>query len=261
MGRRRLLRRTLIGGALLVVGTLVVLVVEAVIARQTVPDDGYVAPSPEPRSFGRDAGPPLSFVVLGDSTGAGRGAPYERGVAVRTAKNLATRRRVVMTNLAVSGATMADVRAEQLAAAVRRAPDLVLVAAGSNDVTNLRSGGAVRNDLVEVIDRLRAARCDVAIVVTGAADVGAVPRMAQPLRALAGLRTRQINAAVADAARERDVVFAPIAKRTGPLFRDDRSLFAADGFHPSAAGYATWVPVLDEALSRALQQARHACPT
>jgi lysophospholipase L1-like esterase len=135
---------------------------------------------------------------------------------VRTAEILATRRRVVMTNLAVSGATTTDVRAEQLAVAVRRAPDLVLVAAGSNDVTHLRSSGAVRNDLVEVIDRLRAARCDVAIVVTGAADVGAVPRMAQPLRALAGLRTRQINAAVAEAARERDVVFAPIAERTGP---------------------------------------------
>ena len=131
-------------------------------------------------------------------------------------------------------------------------------AAGSNDVTHLRSSGSVRNDLVEVIDRLRAARCDVAIVVTGAADVGAVPRMAQPLRALAGLRTQQINAAVAEAARERDVVFAPIAERTGPLFRDDRSLFADDGFHPSAAGYATWAPVLDEALGRALEQTRRA---
>ena len=258
MGRWRLLRRTLIGAALLVAGTLALLVVEAIIARQTVPDDGYVAPSSEPRSFGRDGDPPLSYVVLGDSTGAGRGAPYERGVAVRTAEILATRRRVVLTNLAVSGATMTDVRAEQLAAAVRRAPDLVLVAAGSNDVTHLRSGGAVRNDLVEVIDRLRAARCDVAIVVTGAADIGAVPRMAQPLRALAGLRTRQINAAVAEAAREPDVVFAPIAERTGPLFRDDRSLFATDGFHPSAAGYATWMPVLDEALGRAFEQARRA---
>ncbi len=258
MGRRRLVRRTLIGATLLVAGTLAVLVVEAVIARRTVPDDGYVAPSPEPRSFGRDGDPPLSYVVLGDSTGAGRGAPYERSVAVRTSQILATRRRVVMTNLAVSGATMADVRADQLAAAVRRAPDLVLVAAGSNDVTQLRSGGAVRDDLVRVIDRLRAARCDVAIVVTGAADVGAVPRMAQPLRALAGLRTRQINAAVAEAARQRDVVFAPIAERTGPLFRDDRSLFAVDGFHPSAAGYATWVPILDEALGRALEQARRA---
>ena len=245
----------MIGFVALVVALLAVLAVEAVIARQTLPDDGYVAPSKEPRSFGREGDPPLSYVVLGDSTGAGRGAPYERGVAVRTAAGLATRRRVVMTNLAVSGATMADVRDEQLAAAVRWAPGLVLIAAGSNDVTHLRSGGAVRDDLVAVVDRLRAARRDVAIVVTGAADVGAVPRMAQPLRALAGLRTRRINAAVAEAARERDVVFARIAERTGPRFRDDRSLFATDGFHPSAAGYATWVPVLDEALDRALRHA------
>ena len=248
----------LIGAAVVVGGTLALLVVEAVIARQTVPDDGYVAPSPEPRSFGPGGAPPLPYVVLGDSTGAGRGAPYESGVAVRTAENLAARLRVVMTNLAVSGATMADVRAEQLPAAVRRAPELVLVAAGSNDVTQLRGGGAVSDDLIAIIDRLRAARCDVAIVVTGAADVGAVPRMAQPLRALAGLRTRRINAAVVEAAREREVVLAHIAERTGPLFRKDRSLFAIDGFHPSAAGYATWVPVLDDAIARALTQARRA---
>ena len=236
------------------------LAIEAMIAIYTVPDDGYRRPSPAPRAFGAtDAERPrLRYVVLGDSTATGRGAPYDRGIAVATAGHLAARWPVTLTNLAVSGARFGDLRRNQLPAAVRSRPDIVLVAAGANDVTGLTRVGSVRADLEKIVDRLRAARCDVAIVVTASPDVGAVPRLAQPLRAVAGLRTNQVNGAIEDVVRERGLVLAPIAARTGPLFRADRSLFAADDFHPSAAGYATWVPVLEAALDRALVR-RAAC--
>jgi len=234
------------------------LTIEALIATINVPDDGYRAPSPAPRAFGTaDLGRPrLNYVVLGDSTATGRGAPYERGIAVATAGHLAARRPVMLTNLAVSGARLRDVRRDQLPAAVRSRPDVVLVAAGANDVTGLTRLRSVRDDLEEIVDRLRAARCDVAIVATASPDVGAAPRLAQPLRAVAGWRTAQVNAAIEDVVRERGLVLAPIAARTGPLFRADRSLFARDDFHPSASGYATWVPVIEAALDRALVRHR-----
>ena len=254
----RVLRTTLRWLALATIALIALLAIEALIATSTVPDDGYRAPSPAPRAFGsrRRERPRLRYVVLGDSTATGRGAPYERGIAVATAGHLAARRPLTLTNLAVSGARFGDVRRDQLPAAVRIRPDVVLVAAGANDVTGLTRLRSVRADLEEIVDRLRAARCDVAIVVTGSPDVGAVPRLAQPLRAVAGRRTDQVNGAIDDVVRERGLVLAPIAARTGPLFRADRSLFAADDFHPSAAGYATWVPVIEAALDRAL--ARHA---
>ena len=253
-------RRVLVWLAFAASALLALLAIEAMIAIYTVPDDGYRAPSPAPRAFGAtDAERPrLRYVVLGDSTATGRGAPYDRGIAVATAGHLAARRPVTLTNLAVSGARFGDLRRNQLPAAVRSRPDIVLVAAGANDVTGLTRVGSVRADLEKIVDRLRAARCDVAIVVTASPDVGAVPRLAQPLRAVAGLRTNQVNGAIEDVVRERGLVLAPIAARTGPLFRADRSLFAADDFHPSAAGYATWVPVLEAALDRALVR-RAAC--
>lgn len=253
-------RRVLLWLAFAASALLALLAIEAMIAIYTVPDDGYRAPSPAPRAFGAtDAERPrLRYVVLGDSTATGRGAPYDRGIAVATAGHLAARRPVTLTNLAVSGARFGDLRRNQLPAAVRSRPDIVLVAAGANDVTGLTRVGSVRADLEKIVDRLRAARCDVAIVVTASPDVGAVPRLAQPLRAVAGLRTNQVNGAIEDVVRERGLVLAPIAARTGPLFRADRSLFAADDFHPSAAGYATWVPVLEAALDRALVR-RAAC--
>lgn len=244
--------------------------VEAVIAIQTVPDDDYRPPSSAPRTFtAAGAAAPgaaartLRFVVLGDSTATGRGASYERGIAVGSARHLARLRRVTLRNLGVSGARLGDVRREQLTAAAYRAPDVVLIAAGANDVTGLTRLDSVRKDLDAIADRLRDARCDVAIVVTGSGDVGAVPRLAQPLRTVAGWRTKQVNGAIEDVARERGLVFAPLAKRTGRRFRADRSLFAADGFHPSAAGYGAWMGVIEAALDRAQRrrQTSGACPS
>jgi lysophospholipase L1-like esterase len=101
-----------------------------------------------------------------------------------------------------------------------------------------------------VVDRLRETSPDLPIVVTGSPDVGSAPRLAQPLRAIAGWRAGQVNDGLADLVRDRRLTLAPIAERTGPAFRRDRSLFAADGYHPSAAGYAVWLPVLREALAK-----------
>ncbi len=237
----------------LVVALLALLAIEALIAIATVPEDDYRAPSTAPRTLG-PKGAPLRLVVLGDSTATGRGAPYERGIAVAAARHLATRRRVTLTNLAVSGARLGDVRRAQLPDAARLRPDVVLLAAGANDVTGLTRPSSVRDHLTTIVRLLRRARSDVAIVVTGSPDVGSAPRLAQPLRMVAGLNTRRLNGALESVVRDERLVLAPLAKRTGQRFRDDRSLFAPDGFHPSAAGYAVWIPVIEAALDQATAQ-------
>jgi len=234
----------------LLVGLLVVVLVEAWLARRGGVEP-FVGPSRAPTTLG-SAGPALTYVVLGDSTGAGQGAPPDAGIAVATARHLARSHRVVLTNLAVSGAQMDDVAAGQLDDAVALAPDVVLIAAGANDVTALTSTSSVRDSLETIVDRLRAAAAKVRIVVTAAPDMGAAPRLAQPLRSIAGKRTTQVNDAIGEVVARRRLTLAPIAEQTGPLFRADPTLFAADRFHPSARGYATWVPVLNRALDRAL---------
>jgi len=237
---------------LLVLGFLGVLFIEALLARRG-PDDTFVNPSREPLRFGETGRPALTFVVIGDSTGAGQGAPYEAGIAVAGARFLAgAGRRVTLVNRSVSGATMADVRREQLEPAATLRPDVVLVAAAANDVTGLVRTGSVTDDLEAIVARLREASPAVRIVVTGSPDVGSSPRLAQPLRAVAGLRARQMNAAIRKLAEREGLVFAPIAARTGPLFRRDRSLFSPDRYHPDARGYATWRAPLVEALAAAM---------
>lgn len=206
-------------------------------------------PSREPRVFGT-AGPPLTYLVLGDSTAAGQGGNYENGIAVATARELGKSRRVVMTNLAVSGARTGDVLDRQLRTGEK--PDLVLLSIGANDVTNLTSISSIRKSLRGIVQRLKAANPAVAIVVTGSPDMEAAPRIPRLLRPIAGWRTEQVNEMFQAVARESGLTFAPIAKETGPLFRRDRSLFDSDLFHPNDRGYATWIPVLNGALAEAL---------
>jgi len=189
-----------------------------------------------------------AYVVLGDSTAAGEGAPYDQGIAVLTTANLAKSRTVTLTNLAVSGAKTSDVLSLQLPAAQRARPDLVLISVGANDVTHLTSIGSVRKSIVQIIEGLRAANAKVAIVLTGSPDMGAPPRIPRALRPIAAWQTRRINRMFESVAREKKVTFAPIALATGPLFRKDHSLFADDRFHPNARGYATWLPTLNRAL-------------
>jgi lysophospholipase L1-like esterase len=119
-----------------------------------------------PVTFGA-SGLNLTYVVLGDSTAAGIGGTYASGIAVSTARHLAQHNTITMTNLAVSGARMSDVRRHQLPMAEALRPDVVLLSAGANDVTHLSAIRSMRADLRVIVGALRAANPDVRIVITG----------------------------------------------------------------------------------------------
>jgi lysophospholipase L1-like esterase len=201
----------------------------------------------QPVTFG-SSGDRIRYVVLGDSTAAGVGAAYEDGIAIQTAQHLGKTAVVTLHNFGVSGARMRDVLERQLPRAEAIAPDLVLISAGANDVTHLTSIPSMQRRLREISARLRAANPRVRIVVTGAPDMGSPPRVPWALRGFASVRTRMVNRMFRAEATRMNLVFAPIAEETGPLFRRDRTLFHADRFHPNARGYATWVRVLNTAL-------------
>lgn len=229
-----------------------VVLVEILIAKHDPPKDSVTPPLDQKR-FGNGERP-LQYVVMGDSTAAGEGAAYEYGIAVRSAKHLASSQAAtVMSNLGKSGAKTHDVLENQLPDAVDIRPDLVLISTGANDVTSLTSPQKAKKDLKEVVNRLIEANCQVKIVITGAPDMGAVPRFAQPLRFLAGFATTRYNRTVLPVAEEEGVTLAPIARETGPSFRQNPNLFAEDRFHPNEKGYEIWAntvnPRLDEALN------------
>lgn len=200
------------------------------------------------------SGDPLRYLVLGDSTMVAEGGTYTTGIAVETARHLARGRRVELKNVAVSGAQVTDVLHDQLPRIGTFRPDVVLLAAGANDVTHLTSARSVERDLEQIVNALIAMNCDVRIVLTGAPDMSTPPRIPRLLRPVAGWRTKVLNRVFRRKAEQHGLTFARIAEETGPLFARDKSLFSSDAFHPNERGYDTWTAVIEPALDVALQR-------
>jgi acyl-CoA thioesterase I len=221
-------------------------------AEVVVAQHGTNLPEGEPlRLDGRVGGPGAAVHItwLGDSTAAGVGASSVDGALPRQVAT-ALDRPVDLTVLAVSGATVGDVRADQVDQ-VPADSDLVVIDIGSNDVTHLTRAGDFRSRYEAVLDRLPEGA---AVVLLGVPDMGSPPRLPQPLRFIAGVRGGTLDREVATLARDRGHGYVDIAGETGPAFRDHSGrYFADDGYHPSDAGYGLWadatVPVVQRALA------------
>lgn len=189
------------------------------------------------------ASAPERVVWLGDSTAAGIGV---EAAAEVLGPQVATRlgRPTSLADLAVSGARVDDVVERQIPA-LRGAGsvDVVAVSVGSNDVTHLTSARSFRRSFRRL---LTAVPPGVQVVVLGVPDLGSPPRLLQPLRMVAGWRGRALDDIVRAEAARRGATYVDIAGETGESFRRDRTLFAADGYHPSARGYALWAQAVAE---------------
>ena len=236
-----LARRAGLAVAAVVAGTAAVLAVEIQLARSgtRLPDLQLVLDR---------SGPGRRLVWLGDSTAAGIGASTPAGALPSQVADGLGGSKVSVAVLAVSGARVADVLADQIPKAAALRPDLVLISVGANDTIHLTGRGAFRHTYEEVV---RALPAGVPVVLLGVPDMGAIPRFAQPLRAVAGWRGRNLDTEVRRVAAATGAVYTDIAGPTGPPFRRDPGrYFAADDFHPGDAGYGLWAEAVLEVLRR-----------
>ena len=199
------------------------------------------------------------LAVLGDSIAWGQGAARERDrLAARLTDGLALRGTDVEPRVfAVPGARSTGLLT-QVDRALAWRPALAVVVIGANDLTHLEPVGPAVQALAEAVRRLRAASAEV--VVAPAPDLSAVPHVPAVLRetvraAGALFRDRQVRAVLAEGGRVADP-----DQRASRAFAADASLFSADRFHPSSAGYAviadSLLPVVLEA-ARALEPRDH----
>ncbi|MFB9317883.1 GDSL-type esterase/lipase family protein [Cryptosporangium minutisporangium] len=139
---------------------------------------------------------------------------------------------------------------QDLDAQVRRAaawrPSLALVIIGANDLTRLVPPEHAATQLGDAVRTLRAAGAEV--VVAPAPDLSVVPWVPAAMRPVVragSLRLQQAQVRVARAAGAR---IADAAVTTAAGFADDPTLFSADRFHPSSAGYALIADALAPAV-------------
>lgn len=234
----------------IVLGTAVLLL--AGCAAWRVEQARSLARASEPYRHAGEAGAPR-LLVVGDSTAVGTGATApDFSVAGRIGARFPA---ATIDNRARDGATWADVPG-QLGGAPGAGYDIALLMAGGNDVVRLRDMAAVRADIERSIAlaRERAAT----VVVMPAGNVGNAPFFWAPLSWWMTSRARDLHAAVAAACQAQGAVYVNLFREAeDDPFAQRRDLHAADGLHPSDAGYALWWETLDTqaALTQRLQAA------
>ena len=204
---------------------------------------------------GDRAGTPVELVVLGDSVAAGVGATrMEESLPVAVAQRVAAAlgRPVHVVGHGVGGARAATTRASQVPK-VSGTPDVVVLVVGGNDVLHLTPPARF---LAEMRARARsqaghgsADRAD--RQPRGSHDAGARPPSA---RAGRGVRRAAPRAAAPCDPRGSRALRGRHSPGHADVARD-RSLFAQDRFHPSAAGYAVLADALAPAVARTVRGA------
>lgn len=223
---------------------------EAKLARRIVKPPTVAPPLADGR-YGAGPGPALRLAILGDSSAAGLGAPTPAGTPgalLATGLSEAAGQPVVLHVPAVVGSQSDDL-AGQVSYALRHPPQLAVVMIGANDVTHLISAAKAVPHLAEAVTRLRAAGAEV--VVGTCPDLGTVKPIAQPLRYLGRVRSRQMARAQAAAVVGAGGLTVSLGDVLGPMFDQDKTLWSADRFHPSAEGYQRVAAVLLPALRAA----------
>jgi lysophospholipase L1-like esterase len=186
------------------------------------------------------AQPALRLLVVGDSTAVGTGASRpERSLAGLIAR---AHPDWAIVNRGRDGAKFADI-AEQLQGVGRH--DVVLVLGGGNDVIRLTPRDSLEREVLLTLQRAGAAAPRVIVMPAG--NVGNAPFFFAPWSWWMTTRSRMLHAIVRDAAQTQGAAYVNLYKDRAddPFAQRPHALHAADGLHPSDAGYAQWLQELN----------------
>jgi lysophospholipase L1-like esterase len=185
-----------------------------------------------------DPRPPLSLLVLGDSTAAGVGAQTQlEALPGNLARELGTlaNRDVEWTAIGENGATAHDLVSRFLPAATEQSYDVVFVTIGANDALGIRSRRAFGRDIRHLLSALRERSPDAVILMSSLPAFFRFELLPHPLKFNLYLHSQNLE-------REARRIVAPLAgvHMSPPPPPYTEGFFATDLFHPSAIGYRDW---------------------
>jgi lysophospholipase L1-like esterase len=180
-----------------------------------------------------------AYAALGDSFTAGRDSiDAERWPDLLAAGLRRSNPDLRYENLAVDGATSAEVLELQVGPALALEPDLVTIICGANDVLL-----ATRPDVEtyaknfdEILRQLREGAPEAMLVTATAPEGWQFMELRPRTEARLIEATKELNDVTRTAAKRYDAECLPVAGH--PALRDPVT-FSADGLHPSSAGHRT----------------------
>jgi lysophospholipase L1-like esterase len=195
----------------------------------------------------------MRLCLLGDSIAAGVGSTRrEDTLGPLLAQRLREAgHQVDLSVHAVPGARSADLRAQVRATG---GADIAVIVIGANDLTRFVPAQVGAQQLHDAVADLRAAGAEV--VVSTAPDLSVVAHVPPALRDLVSAASRQYAQAQQQAVLRAGGLVAHVEQAVTSRFAADPALFAADRFHPSAAGYREIAAALAPAVEAVADRRR-----
>jgi lysophospholipase L1-like esterase len=192
---------------------------------------------------------PITYLALGDSTGAGIGA-VQGGYVARLHKRIFEQRPdSQLFNLCVSGATTVEVVRGQLNQGVATNPDLVTLGIGINDIGH----GLTIDEFAENYERILSTlkeKTQAQIVVTNIPDISSAPVVQSFLRDQYHQKIVMFNERLEEIANRHGVTVFDIYSITTRELPAHPKYFSRDGFHPSDEGYELWATEMWPTIAR-----------
>ncbi|WP_439657085.1 SGNH/GDSL hydrolase family protein [Lentzea sp. HUAS TT2] len=195
----------------------------------------------------------MRLCLLGDSIAAGVGSTRREDTL---GPLLAERLRAMGHQIDLSVHAFAGARSADLRAQVRAAGkvDLAVVVIGANDLTRFVPAHVGAQQLHDAVADLR--RAGAGVVVSTAPDLSVVAHVPPALRDVVSAVSRDYAQVQQQAVIRAGGVVAHVERAVTPQFAADPSLFAADRFHPSGAGYRAIAAALAPAVEAVAAELR-----
>jgi lysophospholipase L1-like esterase len=193
-----------------------------------------------------------SYVALGDSFTAGRDSiDAERWSDLLAAGMRRVNPELRYENLAVDGATSAEVLSGQVDRGLALEPDFITIICGANDVllATRPDVATYAKNFEAILARLREGAPEAKIVTATAPEGWQFMDLRPRTEARLIEATRELNDVTRETAARHDVLCLPVAGH--PALRDPDT-FSADGLHPSSAGHRTVARETSQFLSAQL---------
>lgn len=207
-----------------------------------------------PRPTASRAPASFRYVAIGDS--------YTIGTSVTEAERWPNQlvdalaadgvRLELVANLAVNGASSADVLARQLPSVAELRPDFASVLVGVNDVVRRVPAAHYAANLETILDTLLGTLPADRLLVVATPDYTRMPMggaFGDPGQQSAAIG--EVNAIAAAAASDRAIAFVDISAAANAVANEPRFV-ARDGLHPSGRQYAAWVDLIRPVVRRLL---------
>lgn len=194
--------------------------------------------------------PALRLAVIGESPVAGVGVDqYEDSLTAQIAKHLArvSGREVQWSAMGENGANIRDAGVRLVPKLAGLRPDIVVVATGVNDTTQLTSRPRWRSEVRALVEAIRI-YSDAPILFAPVPPVASFTTLPRPLRSVLGIRARLLNGDLMAAMQDLQAVY--FAGELAPL---PRQFLSRDGYHPSAEGCDAWGVKLADSVAALLR--------